>query len=747
MYSFDVFDTIITRKTLHPQGVFLLIREKLATMSDTHGISKEMIDDFASLRKGAEMMARMTYQKDGIEDVTLDQIYHMLSHRGEINSDQLSFLKSVELDLEYECVEPVVENINRINELLDLGNKIVLISDMYLDSNAIRKMIRKFDERISELPLYVSSECKKTKATGNLFWYVNEKENCNLNDWVHIGDNIYSDVRMPEEIGIRTERYCYADLLPIEKKLQAKVGDSCTFQLKAGAARNVRLLSAKNYVTQIGASILGPVLFDYVKWVLEESVKQNIKQLFFIARDGFSLKLMADTILEHCDYDVKTTYIYGSRLAWRYASYTKENWDVERFIKYSFFNYVNSMPELAEACNVDIKILESFLRENFGIDSYDKKPIMRAIRSDKFRDFIICSHKEERANAIGYLNNAINRKEKYAFVELVGSGYTQECLAELMTSSCAEPINTFYYLMGILEENSKSKCMCFLPGRKHWYTCLEGINRAPHGQTIGYKDNKGTYEPLVDDTEDELIRAHHIEDLMEGVRLFADEFAKYNQIYEYVRADLAVVDSYMGYIYSEPDPQLLDYIGDIPFGRTGRKKEFATFAPKLTNKDIIRIFLVGIGNKTGEYYKGTSLDHSIMRCTPFQQRLIDFCKINNTKLIGYLYRKIIGGGYVSNVKYQVPYDLLKKRVAIYAAGNVGKAYYDQLIHNKKYKVVIWVDKKWKILSDAGFPVEPVERLKTTEFDTLLIAIESDKIALSIKQELIEKNIPEEKIVI
>ena len=106
----------------------------------------------------------------------------------------------------------------------------------------------------------------------------------------------------------------------------------------------------------------------------------------------------------------------------------------------------------------------------------------------------------------------------------------------------------------------------------------------------------------------------------------------------------------------------------------------------------------------------------------------------------------MGVNNASNTRYPVPIALLGRRVAIYAAGNVGKTYYDQLKFDRKHSVVLWVDRNWEELSRLGIPVKGMDNLKTTEYDTLLIAIESDKIALEIKKELMAFGVSEEKIV-
>lgn len=98
--------------------------------------------------------------------------------------------------------------------------------------------------------------------------------------------------------------------------------------------------------------------------------------------------------------------------------------------------------------------------------------------------------------------------------------------------------------------------------------------------------------------------------------------------------------------------------------------------------------------------------------------------------------------------YQLPYkeELDGKRIALYGAGRVGQAYYKQLQNSLHVTIKLWVDKNYDeiVLSDAK--VVAVENLRECEFDYLILAVESELLANTIKEELIVQNIcAEEKI--
>ena len=61
--------------------------------------------------------------------------------------------------------------------------------------------------------------------------------------------------------------------------------------------------------------LTGPVLASYVYWLLQEAKKAGIDTLFFLARDGFMLKIIADTLCKEDFPAIKCKYLYCSRVS------------------------------------------------------------------------------------------------------------------------------------------------------------------------------------------------------------------------------------------------------------------------------------------------------------------------------------------------------------------------------------------------------------------------------------------------
>ena len=205
LYSFDVFDTVITRKVATPWGIFALIRDKLRKEQSKNGIAEYVIENFYELRIHSERLIRESYSARRIEEITLQGIYEAMAVSGLLSEAQIAYLCELEEKMEWENVIGIQENIHRIETLLAQGERVILVSDMYLSQKAIRSMLTKVSGVLASLPLYVSSEYRKRKTSGELYRHVQSLEKIPFENWIHIGDNKTQDLRIPFELGMRVE--------------------------------------------------------------------------------------------------------------------------------------------------------------------------------------------------------------------------------------------------------------------------------------------------------------------------------------------------------------------------------------------------------------------------------------------------------------------------------------------------------------------------------------------------------------
>lgn len=755
LYSFDIFDTIITRVTATPQGVFALMQERLINDEKYKVLPGHICSNFYLLRTYAETLAHYQYMRNGIQEVTLQQIYSALALNCELSAEQLELLVQLEMETELECVCPIEKNIETIKELLADNQRVVLISDMYLAEEAIKKMLAKADPVLETLPLYLSSKWKKSKWNGALFKIVKEQENVEYEDWIHMGDNAHSDDEVPKKFGIRTKRYLELSLLEAEIDLLKVNGYDVNTQMNIGAARLSRTMCEQNDIPHnIGCSYAGAILYPYVRWIIAQSEAQGIDRLYFIARDGYILKKMADIIIQDEGLDIKTAYIYGSRKAWRMASFSMKNSDIELLLQWSHERKILTIDQLADVFEIEPKDFSGFLPDNFlqpGFQLNRKllnycKHILNS--SEGFKEFIVKRHEKKRRITLEYLQQVLDVKDdNFAFVELGGSGYTQECLSCIMSEIYDKPIKTFFFKMDRIEYNRE---LCdnrvFFTGLMKMHIMIEMICRAPHGQTLGYYMENEKILPHMDDSEEEMFQKAGYNEYVEGILDFTRYYNKFVKKFNVNSVRIDIMYQYLKYLSEKPSETILNFFGDLPNNETGRDKKASEYAPRLTHGELRKLFLYRTTEPIEYFYKGTYLEYSLLRCTNKDKRLIEFYKKNNDKLLGKLCRihKTLFERSMdkSREKYMVMPALLTGNIALYAAGKVGQALCRQVRKSKNARLVIWVDKDSDRFNDE---VKDVELLKNTSFDIIIISILNKDTSDMVKKTLMDIGIPEYKI--
>ena len=106
----------------------------------------------------------------------------------------------------------------------------------------------------------------------------------------------------------------------------------------------------------------------------------------------------------------------------------------------------------------------------------------------------------------------------------------------------------------------------------------------------------------------------------------------------------------------------------------------------------------------------------------------------------------IGLNVASSKFWQFPYDDFEKRqhIILYGAGNVGRCYYNQLKISGYFAEVIWTDSNAEMLN-SDICIYKIEEALKKKYDKIVIAVEKEYIAVEIKQQLLERCVPLEKL--
>ena len=141
--SSDIFDTIIARRCISPNYIFLLMEQKLE------------IPRFCRLRISASRRAAQRH----CQNHTLSDIYDELAIILKLDSEKIRSIMNLELSLERENVIAIKENIDRLE--VDT----ILISDMYLGESEINNLLR-----IAGIPTHYSLILTSSGKTTGRVW-------------------------------------------------------------------------------------------------------------------------------------------------------------------------------------------------------------------------------------------------------------------------------------------------------------------------------------------------------------------------------------------------------------------------------------------------------------------------------------------------------------------------------------------------------------------------------------------------
>ena len=264
MKSLDVFDTALLRNVYQPTDIFKLVEQ-------------DVCRDFYVKRKEAENKAREVNFYYNIYD-----IYKFLPE----------FNPEVEIQAE-------LDNCKANPKILEMYNQnpndYVFISDMYLPSKVITKMLEKIG--YVNPRVFVSCEMKALKYDGGLFRKVQEILNTRIQK--HYGDNYNVDIEGAKKAGIPEVEF-YPALHNVKISLPV-IRDP---KLKKYIAE---VLTSKRTREDKIALLFSPLVVGFTKWVLRQ--RKPGQKIFFLSRDMITPYVVAKKILNAPD----VYYLHASR--------------------------------------------------------------------------------------------------------------------------------------------------------------------------------------------------------------------------------------------------------------------------------------------------------------------------------------------------------------------------------------------------------------------------------------------------
>ena len=551
--SFDLFDTLIKRDCFQPIELFHILEDKINQYY-------QFKSNFADKRVRAEKRAR---QISSYEEITLDEIYEQLNN--DFSTSQIGIIKKWEKNLEKNfCqINPLMEAV--YNYCIAQHKIILIVTDIYLSRSLIEQILHKLNIKYNFL--FISSEERKTKNSGGLFFKIFEKLGCQPQDILHIGDNHRSDYLIPKKMGINVVQIPKDDKINLfinkkEYKRNRRYADLCAFINNHSSHHKWNAINKKevlDYFFQIGYEVQGPLLYGFIQWLEHQFAQQQIQKVFFLARDG-QLMQKAYNIMGGV---VENQYMFASRRALIVPSLWLKP-DLKDVIQTITFFQTERISAILKRIGLQPNLYKTFFEGN-GFDwekEYSTNALFKSVEFQTVYDEyikmdMIENSKRQYQLLVRYLKQ-INFKGNVAIVDIGWFGNMQRALNKIIKQAqISVKIHGFYIGLNPFTkvlENSVAKGFLFdqnynvnfFRKERTFNSIFEILFTADHGTTLGYQNKNEKIYPILDCWEYRDGELHNDYKKIEAVQIGALEFIKdsitSNHYIFYINSQIAFVN-------------------------------------------------------------------------------------------------------------------------------------------------------------------------------------------------------------
>jgi len=429
-------------------------------------------------------------------------------------NDSLLINEKVEIDSQY----IVKKMFNYIKKMKEKGFIIYCVSDNEQSSSSYVKYMKKLDIHNLFDKIYVSSDYKLNKRSGELYDYILKKENIDPNNVLMIGDNKQADFLIPKQFGMKSKliKTSYKPKLITDKKI-----------LQSSIEKNIL---NEIFKKDINYSNYAFSLFDFTKSLYELMIKSNQKKLVFLSREGQFLKKIFDIYQEDKEYKIETLYFYASRgssFVPTLKNLSNENFDCLSKA-YPTTNIENFLKSLSFNKN-DIDYFLSKYTNEIQIDFYNSS-VYKQIKEDvKFINNYNTIVNDQKENFEKYIEQlGISNDKIINLVDVGWKGTIQDNFYNFLKSKTK--LNGFllgHNQMGIAnKDNKKFGILIDLTKDPRSRRTLiynlyshnfELILKANHGKTVKYDKINNEINPILQDDSDVYAYKSYIKILQEKI--------------------------------------------------------------------------------------------------------------------------------------------------------------------------------------------------------------------------------------
>lgn len=604
--SFDIFDTLLSRKIGAPVDVFELVRSKLL-MDDIVLKCHDTMMNYPHLRRLSESEARKVSQKEfeNESEVTLDEIYSIFKKKTNIDDEMISLLKNTELEVESFVL--YAPNIAReIFKLIRKNQiKIIAISDMYLPKQYLHKLLISNGYDISLDEIFVSGEERYSKHTGNLYKKVNKNLNISFEKWLHIGDNLHADIKNASSHGIQTFHANWSSVENIHIPSSAQINDySISSIIDFLDTKQANEFFPLDEWSKIGYKTFGPLIFGYMVWLLSQLKSNKIDKALFMARDAYMILKLYKEYFQQYNSSISFEYIYASRASLYPISIT--DWPMHKIWHFFGGKSKRTVRQVFSMLGLDVDLHISdiyqvgFLSPDDIITDEQGHKMHTLINRLYFQ--IMQKSKENRETFSQYFIDIIQDSKNIALIDIGWSGNIQAAFSRAICDKWSD-INLSGFYLGLF--SSAGQNISPYNPMKGWITSLstnwnieheltqdggveilEFVLTANHGSTLGYESVNGKINPILEKLENESEYNTNAMKLQSGI-------IKYFEDHQYLLDNFSL-ESLLSHewikpfmrLLKEPTKQEAEMLGNLTHSDTAGENSIRHYlSPKVSEND------------------------------------------------------------------------------------------------------------------------------------------------------------------
>ncbi|MDU4126757.1 hypothetical protein [Pantoea sp.] len=513
----DVWDTLLRRKC-HPDTIkYATAKYLYFKFIKFHGINniKILFDKRVEIEREIGRETALSGYDDEylFEDVIYKWCQFFLKGFSEENlQEAVSELYKYEFNLEMSLTSPD----KSIIELLENNpsEQTLFLSDFYMSGDRLKKLIDKNGLGAYVSDGFSSADIKLNKRSGRLFDYVQDELKINATEWLHIGDNEWSDVTQPGKKGVNCIHFLPPEAHNERVELELLFHDkSKLFENAINGIENSLTESDSSYQKYNENFNLGikvsPFILGYSLFILEKALECDCKKIYFFTREGEFFIQAFNLLLSRLKIDLpevnfpEFNILEVSRLATFAASITEVT-TTEMMRIWNLYSS-QSMEAFFKTLSIDKAKFETLLgKYNIPSEEVIRYPwqdsrIQSLFSDNDFKEIIISHRDEKRKLLTAYLNSkGLNDlSENICVVDVGWRGTIQDNIA-----LCLPKVKFHGIYLGLAKflnqqpDNSKKYAygpdLNISPELPHYLDSvapIEMITNSPSGSVIGYQNN------------------------------------------------------------------------------------------------------------------------------------------------------------------------------------------------------------------------------------------------------------------